>query len=533
MNAAGDLAGLGLERSVIERAQLLAARTHQSLFITLSEMGELTDEVLSKHLAEQTGLDVQAELPPSPEEAFPVSSDFLQHHRICPLKYDDQDGWLVGLVDPSHDLSLSALRFALGDVPVRYVILPHEVFKRHSAAHRKNSEMPPEHDERDIDEQLALLSDQDRNAPVVQFLSSWLRKAVSEQASDIHFETRKNELLVRLRLDGVLTDVAHEGRELAGPLLARIRVIAGLDLDSRARPQDGRAQIVVAGRAIDLRISLVPSSEGGSAVIRLLDRPDALLSLEGLGFGEGHRSVISTALEAKDGLILFCGPTGSGKTTSLYACLELMKSRGLKVLSAEDPIEYRFDHVTQVAVSEERGNDFPTLLRAFLRHDPDVMMIGEIRDRETASIALQAALTGHLVLASLHAMDVRCATHRLVQLGLESDQIEACLRLTIAQRLVRRLCHHCKAPRALRPSEVNIFTRANIQPPESVYDAIGCVRCGRSGYRGRMVVAQSSSDTIPLSSDALVKVGFGEISIEDLHALSLDSALTSDRGLQP
>jgi general secretion pathway protein E len=517
------IAALGLERAVLERAARIAERTHQSLLITLSEMGEVSDNALITALTAATGLELQSLFNPSEGLAFPAEAGFLQHFRVLPLEYDDEAGWLVGLVDPTHEPIMAGLRFALGDTPFRSVIIAHEAYKRHMTAHHEGGDATELADGRDIEEQLALMSDQDRNAPIVQFLSSWLRRGVSEGASDIHFETRKSALHIRLRVDGLLRNVAEESRELAGPLMARIRVIAGLDLDSRNRPQDGRTQIVVAGRPIDLRISIVPSSEGSSAVLRLLDRPEALLSLEGLGFRGSHRQAIATALQAKDGLMLFCGPTGSGKTTSLYACLHMLKTGGLKLVSAEDPIEYRFDHVTQVAVNDDYGSDFPTLLRAFLRHDPDVMMIGEIRDRETALIALQAALTGHLVLASLHAMDVARASDRLVQLGLERDQIKASHRPTIAQRLVRRLCVACRSERTPRQAERSTFEHHHIDVPDRVYEAKGCAQCSHTGYRGRVVVAECSGAHQTLLQDALMKVGEGIVSFDEVYALTLDS----------
>ena len=240
------------------------------------------------------------------------------------------------------------------------------------------------------------LADQSRDAPVVRQVTAWLSEAADLGASDIHFDTKRNALEVLYRQDGTLRSVSTQPKSAASSIMTRIKVIANLDLGEQNKAQDGRATIVVRGRRLDVRVSIIPTIDGESAVIRLLDRQDQLLTLEGLGFSEDIKSSLRSILDRRHGMFVVAGPTGSGKTTTLYACIEHLKGRGLKILSVEDPVEYHFDHVSQVQISEKAGRTFASALRSFLRHDPDVILVGEIRDEETAAVAVQAALSDTL-----------------------------------------------------------------------------------------------------------------------------------------
>jgi type II secretory ATPase GspE/PulE/Tfp pilus assembly ATPase PilB-like protein len=334
----------------------------------------------------------------------------------------------------------------------------------------------------------------DRDAPVARRVASWLATAVERRASDVHIEPRSQVLAIRFRVDGVLETIAEEPLAAAASVLARIKVLADLDLGERRIAQDGRTTIVVGGRPIDLRVSIVPSVNGEAAVLRILDRSEVKLSFDTLGFAPAERQLLDRAISWPHGLFLVTGPTGSGKTTTLYAGLEAMRASARKILTIEDPVEFHFDHVTQVQSAPKAGVTFPSAIRAFLRQDPDVILVGEIRDGETARAAVQAALTGHLVLATLHAIDAPRAVPRLLDMGVEPFQLAACFRGALSQRLVRRLCQHCRRKRASSQVERNTLALA---PQEPVYDAAGCLRCAGTGFAGRIALAEGfeASDT--------------------------------------
>jgi type II secretory ATPase GspE/PulE/Tfp pilus assembly ATPase PilB-like protein len=303
---------------------------------------------------------------------------------------------------------------------------------------------------------------------VIRLVERLVGAAAAARASDVHLEAADDALHVRHRVDGVMRDVERLPSALGLPLVSRVKILAGLDIADRLRPQDGRARVAVAGGAIDVRVSTLPAARGESVVLRLQPGDAALPTLDALGFATADRARVERLLDAREGLVLVTGPTGSGKTTTLYAALGRLRSRGgVNVVTVEDPVERRVPGVVQVQVHERTGLTFATALRAILRQDPDVVLVGEIRDRETASIAAQAALTGHLVLATLHTIDAASAVTRLTDVGVEPFQVAAALRGVIAQRLVRRRCARCGGG-----------------------EATGCVTCHGAGFHGRSAVVE-------------------------------------------
>ncbi len=323
---------------------------------------------------------------------------------------------------------------------------------------------------------------------MVRYVDDVLEQAIRERASDIHFEPFEHECRVRCRIDGALREWPAPPAQLALPVASRLKVLANLDIAERRVPQDGRIQFAVAGRPVDLRVSTLPTQFGESVVLRVLDSErSAAIALDGLGLGEPLLAELRGVIRRPSGIVVVTGPTGSGKTSTLYACLRELNEAGAKLLTIEDPVEYELEGVTQVAVNPAAGLTFAAALRAFLRQDPDIVMVGEIRDLETAQVAIQAALTGHLVLTTLHTNDAAGAVTRLTDLGVEPYLVAASLEAVLAQRLVRCICPDCRCEQAADPEILERLT----PPGRSLagmrfFAGAGCPSCRGAGYRGRM-----------------------------------------------
>lgn len=342
------------------------------------------------------------------------------------------------------------------------------------------------------------LRDLARGAPVVRALDELLRLAVEQRATDLHIEPFDSSLLVRLRIDGLLKAVPAPPVSMAKALVSRLKIMAGLNITERRLPQDGRSRIVVAGTEIDLRVATAPSMHGESAVVRLLRKGSSFVALDQVGLSERDGNILRAALQAPFGMIIVTGPTGSGKTTTLAASLATINEPKRKILTIEDPIEYHIFGIHQMQIHPAIGLTFATALRSFLRHDPDVIMVGEMRDAETAHIGVHAALTGHLVLTTLHTNTAAGAIPRLIDMGVESFLIASSVRIVIGQRLVRVLCDHCKAPRRLSADAVARDQRCaalGLRAGDVVYDAKGCEWCGFSGFYGRQGLFEAMAVT--------------------------------------
>lgn len=323
--------------------------------------------------------------------------------------------------------------------------------------------------------------------PVVRLVDRIVAGGIADRASDIHLEAGERGIAVRYRVDGLLRDVMVLPRSVGIPLVSRIKIMAKMDIADRLRPQGGHATVTVDGARIDLRVSTLPASHGEKVVIRILDTRAAIRSLEALGLDAIDAPRMRRLLEVREGLVLVTGPTGSGKTTTLYAALLEIQRHGVNVITVEDPVEYRIPGIVQVQINEKAGLTFASALRSILRQDPDVVLIGEIRDRETAAIAVQAALTGHLVFATLHTNDACSSITRLTDLGLDSAKLAGALKGVVAQRLIRKLCTDC---RVVANAGVSPRLRASIPPDAMVYVPVGCERCATTGYRGRLAVTE-------------------------------------------
>lgn len=335
----------------------------------------------------------------------------------------------------------------------------------------------------EIPETEDLLETED-DAPIIKLINALLTQAIKEGASDIHIETFEKNLIVRMRVDGVLREILQPHRKLAPLLVSRIKVMAKLDIAEKRIPQDGRIALRIAGRAVDVRVSTMPSSHGERAVLRLLDKQQARLNLDHLGMEAMIQERLKNLLFKPHGIILVTGPTGSGKTTTLYAGLTLLNDQIRNILTVEDPVEYLIEGIGQTQVNPKVDMTFARSLRAMLRQDPDVVMVGEIRDLETAEIAVQASLTGHLVLSTLHTNSAVGAITRLIDMGVEPFLLASSMLGVLAQRLVRVLCDHCKQPYAATASECEMLGLA-LQTTPTFYKAVGCAQCNYHGFRGR------------------------------------------------
>lgn len=326
------------------------------------------------------------------------------------------------------------------------------------------------------------LLDNEDDAPIIKLINAMLGEAIKEGASDIHIETFENQLVVRFRVDGVLREILRPNRKMSSMLVSRIKVMSKMDIAEKRVPQDGRISLRIGGRGVDVRVSTMPSSHGERVVLRLLDKNNARLNLEDLGMTKNNRTHFSELIRKPHGIMLVTGPTGSGKSTTLYAGLSEINSKDRNILTVEDPIEFDLQGIGQTQVNTKVDMTFARGLRAILRQDPDVVMVGEIRDLETAQIAIQASLTGHLVLSTLHTNTAAGAITRLEDMGIEPFLLSSSLLSVLSQRLVRTLCEDCKAPHTTGAREMEIL---GISQEATIYNPVGCISCNHTGYRGR------------------------------------------------
>ncbi|HEX5575336.1 MAG TPA: ATPase, T2SS/T4P/T4SS family, partial [Gemmatimonadales bacterium] len=338
------------------------------------------------------------------------------------------------------------------------------------------------------DEESAASAEQASQRPILRLVDTMIADGVTNRASDIHVEPVEGGVVVRYRIDGVLRQVMKIPKSAGVPLISRIKIMSKLDIADRLRPQDGRARVSVNGESVDLRISTLPASHGEKVVIRVLNQKATTLDLDALGLADTEQKAIRSLLAHKEGIILVTGPTGSGKTTTLYSALRAVQGTGVNIVTVEDPVEYRLgENIVQVQVNEKAGLTFASALRSILRQDPDVVLVGEIRDKETAQIALQASLTGHLVLSTLHTNDAPNTVTRLVDIGMEAYKIAPALRGIVAQRLMRRLCKNC---RQVATDPVNDRLARFVPPGVTLYQGVGCTECAMTGYRGRFSIVE-------------------------------------------
>ncbi|MEX0654817.1 MAG: ATPase, T2SS/T4P/T4SS family [Phycisphaeraceae bacterium] len=489
----------------VQKQRQQEGRGRPALGQLLVEMGYITQDDVSLALAAQAGMEV-IDL-----EDFDISDDVIhllpaetaQAYQVIPVSYDEKSKTLtVALKSADNFRALDDLRLLMG-FEVQAVVAPAEqVEKRIQTYYGEDdeslsslvAELSEEDEFEDFDARSesidldALLEAADDNK-VKRLLNLVLMQAIKDHASDIHFEPFEDEFKMRYRIDGVLYEMIPPPRHLAMPIVSRIKVMASLDIAERRMPQDGRIELVVNGQPVDLRIAVLPTMFGESVVMRVLDRGNVQLDLDKVGMRHDDLDEFRQLAKKPNGIVIVTGPTGSGKTTTLYAALNELNTVDVKILTAEDPVEYDIDGLVQVQVNPDVGLTFARALRSFLRQDPDIILIGETRDLETAKIAVESALTGHLVFTTLHTNDAPSSIARLLDLGLEDFLLTATLEGIVAQRLVRKICTRCKE--AYTPSEDELM-RLKLLPEDlqgrELYHGKGCDYCNQSGYKGRLAI---------------------------------------------
>jgi len=482
-----------VDEAAVARAELVAARTGQPIEQVLNQLGSLSDDDLVDAYAAVVGCKVwEPALAPASAELshLGVSADYLRRSNVIPLSRTGKT-LTVAACDPLDDQMLSGLVFATGCNLSIQAARPADFRREFDRLLGAPKATPVAPDERRLAREIDLVTDRSQEGSGARLVAQAFEAAIAAGASDIHFEPTRHALRIRLRVDGRLLDHQTVSADLAAPAVSRVKVIANLNLGERRLPQDGRTTFVVQGKQVDVRVATSPTVFGEAAVLRILDRSAVPLDLDTLGLSEHVGGVLRRASKAAHGLFLVTGPTGSGKTTTLYALLQTYVGSGKKVLSVEDPVEYHFEHVSQTQVAPAVGLTFATALRSFLRQDPDVILVGEIRDAETAAVAVQAAMTGHFVLASIHANDALGVLPRLRDMGVEPYQLAAGFRGAVAQRLVRKLCSHCVFEDDANEPERQFALALGLPEPQRVFHARGCTRCKSTGFRGRIPIGEA------------------------------------------
>ncbi|MBN1436628.1 MAG: type II secretion system ATPase GspE [Sedimentisphaerales bacterium] len=480
-----------------EQARNLQSKTpRKPIGQILLDMGAVTESDLLTCLAKQLELPF-TRLEKSdidPNAAAMLDPGFIAVHHVLPVRFEN-NRLVVATADPTNVFMLDEVKRQTGK-EIAVCVTTTEDINRITSADTKDDEYHIDDIIQDIaeddvevvdaeEEDLSNLAREAAESPIIKFVNYIIFNAVKEGASDIHIEPGEKKLKVRYRIDGVLFEMMNPPSNMHAAVVSRIKIMASLDISERRLPQDGRIRVVVNRRDVDMRVSTLPTSHGEKVVIRIMDATTTQLSLADLGFEEDTLVILSHQVAQPHGIVLVTGPTGSGKSTTLYACLQTMNLNKLNVSTVEDPVEFQVDGVTQVQVHDHIGMSFSAALRSLLRQDPDVIMVGEIRDGETAKIAVQASLTGHLVLSTLHTNDAPSSITRLINIGVEPYLIAASTNAVLAQRLVRRICPHCKEAYPISPDNKQFMEMHGFQD-DQLHKGIGCENCRHTGFQGRI-----------------------------------------------
>jgi general secretion pathway protein E len=501
--------GFLVEREVLgdltlKRAVRAQEQSGERFDLVLTRLGLIPEADLARLLADYLGLRLAglADLPSVPLFPGELQIAFLAAAKIIPLA-DDGERVVMGMADPFNGEAISALAFLLGRRIEAAVMAQADVARGLAQlygganAPKSGADYRTVHADDGEEDDVRRLEDLASEAPIIRLVHELIARAAEMQASDIHLEPREDGLRARLRIDGVLHILENYPVAVKAAVTSRIKIMAQLNIAERRVPQDGRIKANVRGRDIDLRVSTMPTMNGESVVMRLLDRSSVELDFAALGLAEATREALTAILAEPNGIILVTGPTGSGKTTTLYTALRLLNSPQRKTFTVEDPIEYQLDGVNQIQVQPKIGLTFASILRSVLRQDPDTIMVGEIRDLETARVAIQASLTGHLVLSTVHTNSAAATITRLLDMGVEGYLLASTLKAVLAQRLVRRLCGSCAAPAEPSPVLLDSMRQAGLMDAVDnrlllryLRRPVGCPACRQTGFRGRTTVSE-------------------------------------------
>ena len=549
-----QLGTLLVQQGLITEAQLDAAVKAQQgsgkqIGRVLIEQGAISETDLVRALARQVGLDFidLSEHTIAPSVAGQIPENLARRYQALPVAWDDDGRLVVAMADPSNVFAVDDIRAITGAEVATVVATAGQLQDAIDRFHRLDGEVDTmaqeAADELADPEDLADVNEVVEDAPIVKFVNLLITQAVHDRASDIHVEPGERDLRIRFRIDGVLHEVMHSPKSIQAGVISRLKVMSEINIAERRVPQDGRMSLTVGGKPIDLRVATLPTVFGEKVVMRILDKGQALLTLDDQGFLPDVLARYESSYRKPYGTILVTGPTGSGKSTTLYATLNILNEVHRNIITVEDPVEYRLPGINQVQIHSKAGLTFSSALRSILRADPDVVLVGEIRDRETAVIAIEASLTGHLVLTTLHTNDAASTPLRLVEMGVEPFLVTSALDCVLAQRLARKLCERCREQ--YQPSEAELveagWPMEEIDEWPVLYRAVGCSACGRTGYRGRfalhevmlvteeierLIIERRSTEDlkkeavmqgmIPLRSDGLRKVQAGLTSLEEV-----------------
>ena len=497
MKQLGDIL---LEGGLVSPDQLIGAveqqqRLGRSLGRVLVDLGILTEGQLVAALAQQIGLTFVdlSDYPVDGSAVTRVSDAVCRRHTALPIGYDDGK-LVVAMADPANVFALDDIR-SLTRMDLKPVVATKpDLLAAINRYHRGDAELDDltiaMEAGKETDDDLSNIKEVVEDAPIVKFVNLLITQAIQDRASDIHIEPAERDLRVRFRIDGVLHEVMRSPKSITSGVTSRLKIMADINIAERRIPQDGRLSVNANGKKIDLRVATLPTVWGEKIVMRILDNSNAMLKLSDLGFADENYDVYSKSFTKPYGMILVTGPTGSGKSTTLYATLNIVSNPEVNVITVEDPVEYRLPGINQVQTNVKAGLTFAAALRSILRSDPDIVLLGEIRDHETAQIAIEAALTGHLVLSTLHTNDAPSAITRLTEMGIEPFLVGSALDCVLAQRLARKLCPKCKE--AYVPSREmmteNRFTWSDDEALPTLYRPIGCSACSKTGYKGRLAL---------------------------------------------
>ena len=490
--AAGLLSKEALDDALAEQAE-----TGKFLGRILIERGLVTEGDLYRILAPQLGLDYVdlSDYNIDSSAVGLISESLARRYQALPVGWDD--GKLVlAMADPGNVFAIDDIRTITKSEVQVIMATPDSIttaIDRHTRMDGEAENISAQaSSEYDVDEDLSKLNEVVEDAPIVKLVNLLITQAVAERASDIHIEPSEKDVRVRYRIDGVLHEKMRPPKNIQSGIISRLKIMAEINIAERRIPQDGRINVVIGGKAIDLRVATLPTVYGEKVVMRILDKSTAVLKLTDLGFLESSRERFSQSYQKPYGTILVTGPTGSGKSTTLYATLNVLNEDSKNIITVEDPVEYRLAGINQVQVNNKAGMTFAAALRSILRSDPDIVLVGEIRDKETATIAIEAALTGHLVLSTLHTNDAATTPTRLIEMGVEPFLVASALDCIVAQRLARKLCEKCKE--AYRPNlselqsagwDTELFAG---EETFELFRAKGCSQCGKTGYHGRFAL---------------------------------------------
>ncbi|NGO38945.1 type II secretion system ATPase GspE [Limisphaera ngatamarikiensis] len=487
-------------------------RTGNPVLQVLQDYGVMDLDTILQVIADHLGTEVVSlsgrQIPADVLELMPAETARL--YQCIPIE-DDGTTLKVAFADPLNPAQIDEVSFIVKREIQPVVADPAEIQKLIERCYGEEASNVAEvlkelgadaelaREAAEASEDISVAEDLANQAPIVKFVNLVLQQAIQDRASDIHFEPFEDEFKIRYRVDGALYEMTPPPKHLALPVISRIKVMANLNISERRLPQDGRITHRIGGRVVDLRVSTLPTQFGESVVLRVLDRSTVNLELENLGFPKFIYDYMTEVIQRPNGIIIVTGPTGCGKTTTLYACLRRINTIDSKLLTAEDPVEYDIEGIMQVPINESVGMTFGRALRAFLRQDPDVIMIGEMRDLETAQIAIQASLTGHLVLSTLHTNDAPGAVTRLIDMGAEPFLISSTLVAVLAQRLVRKICRDCRTPFEPTESQLALLNLSPHDLGEKVfYYGRGCANCHDTGYKGRKGIFELLVITEPI-----------------------------------